>query len=96
MRAGRRLTGFVSTRVGVIVTGYKTKFGVDPGLEDVIVPIATAQTNALGRRATASVYVSHSNRQPMSALPDSLRYLNYGNASRRGLVPVIDNYNNDL
>ena len=86
-RLGRKLRGWVSTRAGVIVAGYKTKFAVDPGLEDVIVPIANAHMNALGRRVTSSIYITHDNRQAR-ALPNSLRYLSEGDGLERRMLPT--------
>ena len=86
-RLGRKLRGWVSTRAGIVLAGYKTKFAVDPGLEDVIVPIANAHMNALGRRATSSIYVTHDNRQAM-ALPSNLRYLSEHDGSERRALPA--------
>lgn len=74
---GKKIKGCVSTRIGVFISGFKTKYSVDPGLQDTIVPIATAQMNALGQRSTASVYVTHDNRY-LTALPNNLEYLNLG------------------
>jgi hypothetical protein len=78
-RLGRRLTGEVSTRVGVFVAGYKTNYAVDPGLEDTIVPIATAQMNSLSRRVTSAISINHNNQQPISAFPQNVRNLVYEN-----------------
>lgn len=60
----RQLRGTISTRAGVFVAGYKSKFAIDPGLQDTVVPIVTAQLNALGARNVSSVYVYHDNRHP--------------------------------
>ncbi len=86
-RLGRKLRGQVSTRAGVFVAGFKTKCAVDPGLEDIVVPIANAQINALGRRETSSVYVTHDNRQAR-ALPNNLNYLSQGRDSNRRALPA--------
>ncbi len=70
----RQLRGTISTRAGVFVAGYKTKFAVDPGLQDTIVPIASAQISALASRNTSSVYVYHDNRNPPMLPPQNIRY----------------------
>ena len=87
---GRRLKGSVSTRSGVFVSGYKTKYRVDPQLQDTVTPIATAQLNALAERNTASVAVYHNNRHPFENLPENLRYLGAGGRSRA--LPMLDSF----
>lgn len=71
----RQLRGTISTRTGVFVPGYKTKFAVDPGLQDTIVPIASAQISALASRNTSSIYIYHDNRNPPILPPQNVRYL---------------------
>lgn len=79
----QKLRGYISTREGVIISGYKTKFGVDPGLQDVIAPIAVAQINALSNSHPAGyVHVNHINQ----TLPDSLQTLIQGERQRRMLL----------
>jgi len=70
----KKLRGTVSTRWGILVGGMKTKYSVDPGLQDTIVPIANAQISALSERNTSTIYVSHTNTEPQM-LPPYLRYL---------------------
>lgn len=82
MWGSKKLRGSVSTRIGVFVTGMKTKYAVDTGLQDTIVPISTAQINALAPRLVASVYVSHDNRHPYPALPRELTTLITGEGRR--------------
>lgn len=84
MYMSKKLRGYVSTRYGFIVGGMKTKFGIDPGLEDVIVSIANAQISALAPRNVAAIYITHDNRQP-AMLPNSLRYLEENQGA--GLLP---------
>lgn len=80
----KKLRGYVSTRYGAIIAGMKTKFSVDPGLQDTIVPVADAQISALAPRNVAAIYVSYSNSQP-AMLPSGLRYLEENNGT--GLIP---------
>jgi len=87
MFGSTKLRGSVSTREGIFVTGYKTKFAVDPGLQDVIVPIACAQVSALATRPCAAVYVDWSNRFSQPALPSSLQALIEGGSRRGALMP---------
>jgi hypothetical protein len=82
----KKLRGWVSTRYGFYVGGMKTKFGVDPGLQETIVPIANAQVSALAPRNTAAIYITHDNRQPR-ILPPNLRYLEENQGATAGLLP---------
>lgn len=88
---GKKIKGCISSRIGIFISGFKTKYAVDPGLQDTVVPIATAQLNALGQRSTASVYVTHDN-QHLTALPKNLKYLDMGNSRNlaRRLLPDIE------
>jgi len=93
MWGSKKLRGSVSTRIGVFVTGTKTKYAVDTGLQDTIVPIATAQINALAPRLVASLYVTHDNRQPQAALPPDLATLITSRDRIRALpYYALDNY----
>jgi len=85
MFGSTKLRGHVSTRRGVVIPGMKTKYAVDPGLQDTVAPIACAQISALAPRNTSYVTVRHVNNPGLSTLPDTLRYLNTG--SGRGLLP---------
>jgi hypothetical protein len=81
----KKLRGSVSVRFGVIVPGMKTKYSVDPGLQDTVVPIANATISALAPRNTSVIYISHSNSQP-AMLPPNLEYLEENRGAR--LIPT--------
>jgi len=83
----KKLRGHVSTRMGVFVGGIRTSYAVDPGLQDTIVPLGSAQISALATRNTSAVSVHHTNAVRPPALPGELN--NYLNSGRRaGLLPA--------
>jgi len=83
---GKKLKGRVSTRVSIGVEGYRTRYVVHPGLQDTIVPIATAHLNALASKSLSTIYITHDNRYP-AALPNNLEGLVLDRS--RGLRPGL-------